>query len=251
MILSDKKSVLFVDESGVSNLSDKRSRYFILTGILFNSSNLGSVNSIGNYFKHVYLNDLNFHAYDVLEKNVLKLSFSKRREIISEMMSLLRRYSIEFNVFIVDKDYLRKSISDEHTDHCYKVGFVSLLNNLAVHMQKNSVLGEVRVETRRSSDISVLHTLHECLTREAGRIQPLYQDYFIENFTSITFSNKADGCFRIELADLISFISYQKYHRTLSSPCLKGLELGRYYNREILSQIEDTTQVASQLSFLK
>ncbi|MBP8708351.1 MAG: DUF3800 domain-containing protein [Caldisericia bacterium] len=98
------RNTIYLDESGVSSLKDKK-RFFILTGVIANNSEFQALSEYYFRLKYKYFNeDKTIHSKDIFWK-----SDKKEQLFITELVEYLDTLNFSFIVVIVDKEEILKN----------------------------------------------------------------------------------------------------------------------------------------------
>ena len=101
------RNTIYLDESGVSSLKDKK-RFFILTGVIANNSEFQALSEYYFRLKYKYFNeDKTIHSKDIFWK-----PDKKEKLFIAELVEYLDTLDFSFIVVIVDKEEILKNTFD-------------------------------------------------------------------------------------------------------------------------------------------
>jgi|AntRauTorcE11897_2_1112592.scaffolds.fasta_scaffold06981_2 hypothetical protein len=226
---------LFLDESGVAELSDKRYQHFLLTGVVVKNSELSILKGYFSLIKRKYNleEDTPFHTYDLLSNKHSDnhLSEAKAKEFVDSMCEFIELMQLNFWLIHVDKELLRNqyNVSDEDLkgskENKDKIGLpyylcaleqLKLFTDLLIEKDKS---GEVFADSRTYQDKELLNAF---LNIKQSRYfkkdrDNEYYDESRDRLNSITFADKNSLLSGVQLADLVSFIAYKKFTRSLST----------------------------------
>lgn len=230
------KDIIYFDESGVADLKDKQTKYFILTGICTQNSSIEKYNTYYSNLKNKYLGrEIALHSHQLFYNPK-----EKEKLFIKELSLFLNNIPISFLVAIVNKDTLINSASKRKPGNSMDTSFKKAIS---IHTERgnskesfytkplSSILKEISnykfedINRYYPLEIAYKKILEQYLYTNTTR--PL-EIYFEDNFnnrrllkltekfknqksfpfyqlTGISFLNKESKCFGLELADIISF----------------------------------------------
>ena len=104
--LDRKRDIIYFDESGVADLNDKKTRYFILTGVIADSESFMKFNTYYCQLKYKFLGDnVAVHSYDLFY-NPKKY----KRKFIEELGIFIDNIPFCFFTIATDKTHLLSSV---------------------------------------------------------------------------------------------------------------------------------------------
>lgn len=104
--LDRKRDIIYFDESGVADLNDRKTRYFILTGVITDSESFMKYNTYYCQLKYKYLgDDVALHSYDLFYK-----PGKYKRKFIEELGIFIDNIPFCFFTIATDKKSLLSSI---------------------------------------------------------------------------------------------------------------------------------------------
>lgn len=228
---------LYIDESGVPNLAEE-SRYFILSGLIVEEKVDQEISAYFNYIKRRYSidKDKNFHAVDFFEDKTcdIYLSNSNANKFCISLCEFMETAPFSTFIWAVDKKEVSKLVKlpnkykfvgnphKEDKDFPYELLARKLFLPFAHFLKKKKAIGAIVAESRRSSDRTLLKTYLDC--QEKGHFKSKkyqkYADEFRDRVVSLRFENKNSMRGGLELADIYSYITYQKLGKKIS-PTMK------------------------------
>jgi len=244
MSTNNKKHILYLDESGCSSLTDYVSKKFLLTGVMIDTKEDIEISAYFNFIKRKYGIPVNypFHSHDIFEnkRSPSYLTNTNAKDVISSLAEFIDITPIKFKVFMLNKNKLRRFFGfkrdsfkgiprDRRKDK--EIGYDILASRLifwfAHELEKKSAKGEIVADSRRKSDVILLDSYLNCqmsssfnesdisiLAREARN-----------NITSIKFEKKTGLCGGLEIADLISYVSFLAENNRLKKSSAKNISV--------------------------
>ena len=232
-----KKYNLYIDESGVANLCDYQSKFFILSAVAIEE---GSVKELAAYFSYIKKryglpNDKNLHAVGLFEdkKSDFYLSASKCRNFCKSVAEFIETSPFAISTSCLDKNILRTILKmpdryefrgskdhGEDKDIGYEVLARKIFLGFAQFLRANKSHGAIIAESRRGADYRLLKTFLYSQEPNQFNHNPRLQMYakeLRERVFSISFENKKGLNAGLEIADLISYLINRKVSRRLLS----------------------------------
>jgi len=227
MNINNKKYILYLDESGCSSLTDYVSKKFLLTGVMIDRKEDIEISAYFNFIKRKYNIPINhpFHSYDIFDnkRSSSYLTNANAKAVTSSLAEFIDITPIKFKVFMLDKNKLRRFFGFKKDSFKgiprgrrkdKEIGYDILASRLifwfARELEKKSAKGEVVADSRRKSDIILLDAYLNCQTPSnfnKSDIITLSEEAH-NNITSIKFEKKTGLCGGLEIADLISYVSF-------------------------------------------
>ncbi len=137
------RNTIYLDESGVSSLKDKK-RFFILTGVIANNSEFQSLSEYYFRLKYKYFNeDKTLHSKDLFWE-----PDEKEKSFIVELVKYLETLDFSFIVVIIDKEEILKTIPLTNPNNPFHTTFseaksIWKRNGLATETFKDKTINEV------------------------------------------------------------------------------------------------------------
>lgn len=228
-----RRYILYVDESGIASLTNKTAKYFILTGLLIDSSKNSEISAYFSFIKRkCNLNPPdNFHSYDLFENK-------KSQEISEILSSFITTTPLRYNIVMLNKYKLKRYFGfnsnyfkgSQERKKDKEIGYDILASKLffwfAGFLSKQRAIGEIIIESRGRPDAILFDTYLNC--REPDN----FTNQKIKNLSkkcqrwivSIRFENKIGVCGGLELSDLISYIAYLYITKKLQGLEKKGIK---------------------------
>lgn len=228
--------IMYVDESGIGSLNDKRDKNFLVSALVIQEEEDAPLSSYFNYAKqkHKISAIEPFHSYDVFEDKQARsyLPPKKARLFVRSISELLNIGPIKFIILVANKDEVRsfygipsaykfnlKTDREGFRELPYEILSRELFFWFAKFLSHKDALGSVVVESRNYSDYTVLQAFLD--TQESLKFKPTSNEYKYakevkKRIHSLNFTTKKGlrGC--LEIIDLVSFISYQNYLKRLN-----------------------------------
>lgn len=233
-----KRYTLYVDESGVANLTEMQTKYFVLTGIVAEESIDRDLSSYFHYIKRRY--DLpeseSFHATSFFQpkhkkKNPLGVTEAKAKDFCSSIAEFVNNTPFEVMVVAIKKRDVEELLKmpkgygfkgsaghKKDKDIVYEIAARKLFLQFASLLKKRKAHGAIVAESRRKSDVVLIDTFLDC--HDEGRFTLASNKKSVrdlkERVVSICFKNKraVDGA--LQIADLFSYTVYQYLCKTLN-----------------------------------
>lgn len=233
-----KKYTLYVDESGVANLAETQTKFFVLTGIVVDASNDHDLSAYFNYIKRRYAlpEHESFHAVSFFDPPTRKTGTtrvpiktawnfcSSISEFIAntpfKVMIVAIRKSEVAKLLKMPKGYGFKGSSSHKKDKdvVYEIAARKLFLEFANMLKKHRAHGEIVAESRRKSDSVLIDTFLDC--QEEANFQSARNKRAARNIretvVSICFKNKRAVDAALQIADLISYATYQHLCKKMS-----------------------------------
>lgn len=232
-----KEYVLFLDESGKSELKDAKHQHFLLSYIIMEKELHESASNImiSSKRKANMPQSVNIHAFDYFENEKFRndpLNIKDLEVFYKNLVSLI--YSVEYSggCYIVDKSEIKKKVdkiakkyntSDKviynylkghgHSDILYQLLSAKIFMDFAQFLEKNDAYGEIIIESRRGQDKCV-HDAYLLATENnkynlSKKYSSLSQSAF-DRISTLTFQNKKGESFGLEMADLFAWSMWNK-----------------------------------------
>ncbi len=256
-----KKYTLYLDESGSTSFTQEtlvsRGVNFAICSIAVEHSEDSSLSAYFEYLKkkHSLGSIKPFHSYDIFENihSAQYLSPSKSKLLCKSLAEFIEIAPIRFNVFYINREkcrkyfQIKKSITNiEINAHQYG----QLIRDLPYDLVSTQALwwfsgdilssesrGSVTAESREVDDHALLDSFirnkapDNFVIFPAGHKghrpfeQKLHQNAVLmrQRVTSLKFENKIAECPGLELADLISYITFQYINKKLNQFSDKGV----------------------------
>jgi len=111
--MKDKLVNLFVDESGIADLTDFRYKYFVLTSVAIHESETTTVEGYFSLIKRKYELDIlkPFHTYDLIENvnSNYKLNKKDSNKFLNSMLEFITIVPMKIYVLKIDKEEFRNN----------------------------------------------------------------------------------------------------------------------------------------------
>jgi hypothetical protein len=233
-----KKSTLFIDESGKASLADSLQNRFILTGVILDNTEIQVVEGFFNYIKLKFkiVSKGGFHSYDVYENPKSKLSDSELTSLSKYIADFLSLIPIKIFITVVDKDEFRKALGakslddfkgrserKEMKDYPYRVTATYIFAKFGEYLINKDACGEIIADSRKGGDHQLLKTLDLCKEKAVPLVDEFYKA-IKNNITAICFAEKGFLSGGLEITDIISYTSFNKAIRKLSTMSNTGLD---------------------------
>lgn len=103
------RDIIYIDESGVADLNDKKTKYFILTGVITDSELFKKYNSYYCQLKYKYLgDDVAVHSYDLFYK-----PGKYKKKFIEELSIFIDNIPFGFFTIVANKTKLLSSVPNK------------------------------------------------------------------------------------------------------------------------------------------
>lgn len=240
-----QKYNLYIDESGVANLCDHQSKFFVLSAIVIEEKINRELAAYFSFIKKRYKlpEEKNFHTVGLFEdrKSDFYLSDSKCKSFCFSLAEFIETSPLLISASCINKDYLRQLLkmpevygfkgSKEHNedkDIGYEILARQVFLEFSKFLKQKNAQGTITAESRRGADYQLLKTFLFCQepnqfnhsVRLRGYSQELRQRVF-----SIRFENKQGLNAGLEMADIISYLAYQKAARNLAASERRGSKI--------------------------
>lgn len=247
-----QRFTLYIDESGTSNLNDKRDNSFTLTGLILKED---IDHSLTTYFeltkkKHSISTARNFHSVDFYEikNSPAYVSDQKAKDFSRSVSEILTTIPNSIFSYSIDKDLLRKTLkmpsdydfkfaSNEHKadkEIAYEILARKIFFDFIKFLKDNDGMGSIIAESRREADLVLLKTFFECKTPKHFDGKTRFETYaedFNDRVVSICFENKNATTAGLEIADLISYTLYLHHKKRLEQDILQKRGLPQVYKQ--------------------
>lgn len=231
-------ATLFIDESGKSSLAEKANEPFLLTGIVADDSERQIIEGFFGYIKLKYGIDQKnpFHSYDVFENPKTKLNDSELISLSSNLADFISLIPIETYIYSVNKGKFKKALGIKSDgdfkgssnkkalrEFPYRIMATKLFVKFGKYLDKHDQIGQIIADSRRGADYQLIKTLS---TVKEGGINILDKDKVsIKNrLNAIMFVEKGYLSGGVEITDLISYTSFARSRRLLSTLSHTGLD---------------------------
>lgn len=243
MKASNQSYTLFIDESGIADLTDYNYRQFLLTGVTIPNSELDEVSGYFTFVKRKYSlpEGVPFHTYDLLENPQKKLSTDKAKQFVNSMCEFIDLIPLSITGIYSDKGLFRKSFkvtedtlkgSKEAKDRRGLIYYLSAFKQLEIFtsfLKGKDRLGYIHADSRTYQDMDLLQAFWDTKqTRKRGGLKNnLYQETR-KRLVSITFAEKSALSSGVQIADFISFVIFAHNRRKMSD--FKDIRLGKVWD---------------------
>lgn len=231
------RHIMYIDESGAGSLNDFQSKFLLLTGLVVQEEEDIKVSTYFNYTKQKYgiSKDIPFHSYDLFERKARspQYLFPKRaRGFLKSVSEIIGLSPIRVIVVAIKKDDIRKfynippkyrfsPTSDRFgfKDLPYDILAKELFFWFARYLSRQKLaLGHIIAEARGYSDHALLQTFLDAQEEArflANSRENRTASKFKKRVSSISFEKKNGLRGTLEMADLISYFSYQSLQKNL------------------------------------
>lgn len=231
-------SILFIDESGKSSLAEKEDEPFLLTGVILDNKEIQAVEGFFSYIKRKYKipQEKPFHSYEIFENPKKKLPDTQLLLLSPTLAEFISLIPIRIYIVIINKLQFKSALGIRSNDdfkgsekrkemrsYPYRIMASYLFAKFGEHLQKNKQIGQIFADSRRGADHQLLKTLNLC---KEG-VVPFRQEYtnmVKENVTALCFAEKGFLSGGLEITDLISYVSFIRVRRMISSATNIGLD---------------------------
>jgi len=233
-------STLYIDESGKSSLAETENEPFLIVGVILDNEEVAAVEGFFNYIKRKYHISAKFpfHSYDVYENPKSKLSDNELLALSKNLAEYLSLIPVQIDIIALSnksefnnalgirsaQDFKGDKKRKEMKDFPYRVMASYLFATFAKYLEKQDRIGGILADSRRGGDHQLLKTLHLCkennIPFNKGYIKPLK-----EKINAISFAEKGYLSGGLEITDLISYTSFFRARRLLSSVKNQGIDL--------------------------
>lgn len=247
------KNLLYIDESGVPSLTDKRSRYFLLAGVSVEEHRDNEISGFFEVLKRKYSINQGqpFHTTDLFEikSSEIYLKAKDSRALAKSLAEFIEVAPFKVKVIAIDKIFLRKFLglpknlnsSDFRNDN---TGTGKITRDIAYEIAasylffwfSNEILtndnnrGAIIAESRYDADHALLLTFLNCKTPSKHMIKDVNETEnskkavsMRSRVSSIKFENKLGECAGLEIADLICYLANLKAHKKLNKFKKRGI----------------------------
>ncbi len=240
---------LFIDESGVADLTDYKYRKFLLLSVSVKNKELSTLEGYFSLIKRKYglKASVPFHTYDLLEDPETKLSATQGKKFISSMEEFIRIVPLNITGIYTNKVKFRDKYkitegtlkgsreNKEKRGLIYKLSALKHLQLFSDELCISKDIGYIRADSRTYQDRELLDAfLYLKQEYRHGGIRNPYYDKSRQCLVSITFAGKSALSSGIELADFISFVIFNHLERRMVK--FKNISLGNVWRR-LKSQI--------------
>jgi len=232
------KATLFVDESGKASLADLNQSRFVLTGVILDNTEIQVVEGFFNYIKLKFkiTSKEGFHSYDIFEDPKTKLTNSDLYELSKYIADFLSLIPIKIHIAVIDKGKFSKALGvktiedfkgtaerKEMKDYPYRVSATYIFAKFGEYLINQDSVGEIIADSRKGGDHQLLKTLDLC----KENVVPLTGDYhkaIKERISAICFAEKGFLSGGLEITDIVSYTTFNKVIRKLSSMADSGID---------------------------
>ncbi len=238
-----RKNTLYIDESGKYSLRTGETDPFIVTGVIIQKRDIGTIEGFFRYIKRKYKikTDQPFHSYDIYEHPSRKLSDSVLKKLSFDLADFISIIPIEIKIIQVDKNRFKKALGiksdselrkNEKTrsmrEFPYRITFCFLLDWFSTYLKNDDYLGDIVTDSRRSADKNLIDALEFSKSPECSL--SIKSKTTIKNrCAAICFANKSFLSGALELTDFISYTSFFKARNMIDA--VKPLGLRNAWNK--------------------
>lgn len=222
---------LFIDESGLADLTDHKYTHFLLTSIAIPNSELDEVSGYFTFIKRKYnlSTDVPFHTYELLEGSK-KMNPSKAQQFVDSMCEFIELTPLKVWAVHTNKKFFRKEFritssdlkgsqkAKEKRGVIYYLSALKQLELFTEFLEDKEKLGFIHVDSRTYQDMELLKSFWAIKQekRKGGKNNPYFQPSR-KRLVSLTFAEKRALSSGVEIADFISFILFARTCRRMSS----------------------------------
>lgn len=232
------KATLFIDESGKASLIDTKENVFVLTGVILSNAEVQTVEGFFNYIKLKFKipSTQSFHSYEIFEKPDTRLSDGDLSELSRNIAEFLSLIPIDIQITTINKEEFKSALGvkidndfkgtserKEMKDYPYRVSATYIFAMFGEYLVKDNAIGQIIADSRKGGDHQLLKTLDLCKER-AVPIRDEYYKAIKNNISAICFAEKGFLSGGLEIADIISFTTYNRALRKMSHFSNIGLE---------------------------
>lgn len=232
-------ATLFIDESGKSSLVEQADNPFLITGVILNDGESKTIEGYFNYIKLKFGIDPNkpFHSYHIYEHPNHKLSNSQLLSLSAHLADYISLIPISINISYVNKQIFKNAIGvtsendfkgsserKEMKNFPYRVLAALHFALFGMYLQKNDCVGQIIADSRRGGDHQLLKTLDLCKEKQVP-FSAAHLEAINKKVTAICFAEKGFLSGGLEITDLISFVTYFRVRRLISTQKDIGLDL--------------------------
>ncbi len=225
------RKTIFIDESGIADLTDYTYRNFVLTSVTVDNSELETIYGYFSLIKRKYGLTLDepFHTYDLLENPAKRLSPEQGKLFIRSMVEFIELVPMEITAIFVDKVKFRKIFSVDSDDLrgsrdnkekrgiIYYLAALKQLQLFTDKLSETGSIGYIHADSRTYQDRDLLEAfLHIKQKLLRGNLNNLYYSEAKRRLVSITFADKEALSNGIQLADFASFIIFAYLQKQIS-----------------------------------
>ncbi len=230
---------LYIDESGKSSLAQKENEPFLITGVILKDNETQAVEGFFNYIKRKYKIpvDKPFHSYDIYENPRTKISESDALALSGTLAEYISLIPIKTTIVVIDKqefknvlgiqsneDFKGHSKRKEMKDFPYRVMASYLFGWFGKDLETENCIGQIFSDSRRGGDHQLLKTLHLCKEKVIS-FNKGYYEAVRNKVTAICFAEKGYLSGGLEITDLISYVTFFRARRLISTKQNIGLDL--------------------------
>jgi len=237
----NKQYSLFIDESGIADLTDYTYKKFTLTGVIVPNVELNEVSGYFTFVKRKYglKEDIPFHTYDLLEnpESSSKLSPADARQFVDSMCEFIELTPLVITTAYTNKEVFRKEFqitteklkgSKEAKERRGLIYYLSALKQLECFtkfLEKKDGLGFIHSDSRMYQDVDLLKSFWSIKqSHKKGAVKNPYYESARKRVVSITFAEKPALSSGVQIADFISFVVFAHTRRKMSS--FSDIQLG-------------------------
>jgi|SRR5580692_3277132 hypothetical protein len=230
-----KRFTLYVDESGVANLAETQTKFFVLAGIVVEESTDHDLSAYFNYIKRRYSlpEHESFHAVSFFDPRINKrrtnptvvpIPLQSAKGFSSSISEFIENTPFEVMVIAIKKSDVGKllkmprgygfkgtSSHKKDKDVIYEIAARKLFLQFASLLKRKKAYGAIVAESRRKSDSLLIDTFLDCQeeTNFSSESNKRASRNVREQVVSICFKNKKAVDATLQIADLFSYATYQ------------------------------------------
>lgn len=243
-------ATLFIDESGKASLAEKQNEPFILTGVVLDDNDKQIIEGFFGYIKLKYGIKTNepFHSYDIYENPKSKLTDNQLKSLSEKLGEFISLIPIDIYIYKIDKNIFKdsigvKSLEDlkgsaekkEIRDYPYRILATKLFIKFGKYLESKNKIGQIVADSRRGADYQMIKTL-SMLKEGAFPLENGIHILIKNRLNAITFADKGYLSGGIEITDLISYTSFVRARKLITSMSNTGIN-------KVWSQIKAKTKV--------
>ena len=229
-----KRYSLYLDESGIADLTNTSYKNFLLTGLVMKHDEDRELSGYFNFLKrrHHLDQEKSFHAYDLFENKYSSkyLSEDKAKRLCLSLSEFIKIIPIKIKVVSVDKNLLKSFLRIKTSDDLkgseekrrdkeipYEILSAELFLWFSNFVKKERGRGGIIAESRKNADYTLLRTYLKCHEPNSFRQKSLKKscENMGRHISSIRFESKIGVWPGLELADIISYISFLKLNKRI------------------------------------
>lgn len=227
-----KRLVLYLDESGIANLIDVSQRYFLITGLIIDEIEDRALSGYFSFLKrrHFFKDDKSLHAYDLFEGSE-RLNESKSKKLTLSLSEFINITPFKVIVVSVEKSSLKSYLNIKSNDEFegdekkrrdrelpYEILSSYIFLWFSNYAKKQNARCAIVAESRMGADHTLLRTYVRCQQKDTFKDKNLVRSCgnMRRNISSIRFESKSGVRSGLELADIISYVSFLKLNKRLA-----------------------------------